>query len=213
MSRPSLREDAPSAIVIGSGFGGLAAAIRLGAKGYRVTVLEARDVPGGRATVYQQDGFTFDGGPTVITAPFLFEELWALAGERLSDHVDLRPVSPFYRIRFDDGALFDYTGDADVMRREIAKFNPDDVQGYERFLAMSQEIFSVGFEQLAHVPFSSWMDMAKIVPEMMRLRSYRTVYGLVSQFISDEAKRRISETVAAGGSGAKFVAKTLGSII
>ena len=89
------------------------------------------------------------GGPTVITAPFLFEELWALAGERLSDHVDLRPVSPFYRIRFDDGALFDYTGDADVMRREIAKFNPDDVPGYERFLAMSQEIFSVGFEQHA----------------------------------------------------------------
>src|SRR5215467_7794443 len=103
----------PHVVVIGSGFGGLAAAVRLGAKGYRVTVLEKLDAPGGRAYVHRQDGFTFDAGPTIITAPFLFEELWRLCGRRLADDVTLTPVSPFYRIRFDDGAIFDCSGDAD----------------------------------------------------------------------------------------------------
>ncbi|MCL7971046.1 MAG: FAD-dependent oxidoreductase, partial [marine benthic group bacterium] len=122
------------AVVIGSGFGGLAAAVRLGARGYRVTILERLDQPGGRARVFKQDGFVFDGGPTVITAPFLLEELWELCGRRLEDDVDLRPVHPFYRIRFDDGDVFDYTGDADLMRAEIRRFSPGDVEGYDRFL-------------------------------------------------------------------------------
>lgn len=188
---PDMKNSRPTAVVIGSGFGGLAAAVRLGAKGYRVIVLERRDQLGGRAYVYRQDGFVFDGGPTVITAPFLFEELWALAGRKLADDVELRPVSPFYRIRFDDGQVFDYTGDAEDMRRQIRAFNPDDVEGYERFLAMSQEIFKVGFEQLAHVPFGSVLDMAKIVPDMVQLQSYRTVYGLVSRFVRDERLRTV----------------------
>ena len=181
----------PHAIVIGSGFGGLAAAVRLGARGYDVTVLERRDRPGGRAYVYQQDGFTFDGGPTVITAPFLFEELWTLCGRRLQDDVELLPVTPFYRIRFDDGALFDYTGDPEAMRAEVQRLAPEDVDGYERFLDMSRRIYEVGFEQLAHVPFDRWTDMARIVPEMMRLRSYRTVYGLVSSFVRNDRLRQI----------------------
>src|SRR5918995_5211890 len=113
LNQHRLSPDAPHAVVIGSGFGGLAAAVRLGARGYAVTVLERLDAPGGRAYVYRQDGFTFDAGPTVITAPFLFEELWALCGRRLADDVDLRPVSPFYRIRFHDGQTFDYTGSAE----------------------------------------------------------------------------------------------------
>ncbi len=117
-------EPRPHAVIIGSGFGGLAAAIRLGARGYRITVLERLDAPGGRAYVFRQDGFTFDGGPTIVTAPFLLEELWALCGRRLADDVELRPIDPFYRIRFDDGAVFDYTGDADAMRAEIARFCP-----------------------------------------------------------------------------------------
>ena len=116
----SRHDGRPHAIVIGSGFGGLAAAIRLGARGYRVTVLEKLDAPGGRAYVYRQDGFTFDAGPTIVTAPFLFEELWALCGRRFADDIDLRPVSPFYRIRFHDGDTFDYSGDPDAMEREIA---------------------------------------------------------------------------------------------
>ena len=116
LSSPPLATQSPGpkphAVVIGSGFGGLAAAVRLGARGYRVTVLEKLDAPGGRAYVYRQDGFTFDAGPTVITAPFLFEELWALCGRRMADDIDLRPVAPYYRIRFDDGECFDYCGDA-----------------------------------------------------------------------------------------------------
>ncbi len=178
-------------MVIGSGFGGLAAAVRLGARGYRVTVLERLDAPGGRAYVHRQDGFTFDAGPTVITAPQLFEELWALAGRRLSDDIDLRPVTPFYRIRFDDGQTFDYTGDAEAMRAEVAKLDPADVSGYERFLAKSEAIFKVGFEGLAHVPFGSWTSMAKIAPDMIKLESYRTVYGLVAKYVKDERLRQV----------------------
>jgi phytoene desaturase len=181
----------PHAVVIGSGFGGLAAAVRLGARGYRVTVLEKLDAPGGRAYVHKQDGFTFDAGPTVVTAPFLFEELWSLAGRKMSDDIDMRPVTPFYRIRFHDGATFDYTGDAAAMRSEVEKLAPRDVAGYEDFVRMSEAIFRVGFEKLADVPFSSWTDMARIVPDMVKLESYRTVYGLVAKYVKDERLRQV----------------------
>ena len=179
----------PHAVVIGSGFGGLAAAVRLGAKGYRVTVLEKLDAPGGRAYVYRQDGFTFDAGPTIVTAPFLFEELWKLCGRKLSDDVTLVPVSPFYRIRFQDGSHFDYSGDPAAMRAEIARFSPGDAGGYDAYMKASEEIFKVGFEQLGDVPFSKWTDMAKIAPEMIRLSSYRSVYSLVSKFFRDPRLR------------------------
>lgn len=181
----------PRAVVIGSGFGGLAAAVRLGARGYDVTVLEKLDAPGGRAYVHRINGFTFDAGPTVITAPFLLEELWTLAGRRMSDDIDMRPVTPFYRIRFNDGTAFDYTGDADAMRKEVARLSPRDVEGYEKFIRTSEAIFKVGFEQLAHVPFGSWWDMARIVPDMVKLESYRTVYGLVAKHVEDERLRQV----------------------
>jgi phytoene desaturase len=184
-------DNRPHAVVIGSGFGGLAAAVRLGARGYRVSVLERNDQPGGRARVHRLDGFVFDAGPTVVTAPFLFEELWALCGKKLADDVDMRPVTPFYRIRFHDGTSFDYTGDAEHMRREVGRFSPGDVEGYERFVRMSEEIFKVGFEELAHVPFGSWGSMLRIVPSMVKLESYRTVYGLVSKFVRDEKLRQV----------------------
>lgn len=181
----------PKAVVIGAGFGGLAAAVRLGVRGYAVTVVDKLDAPGGRAYVRKHEGFTFDSGPTVITAPQLFEELWTLCGKKMSDHVDLRPVTPFYRVRFADGRIFDYTGDADAMRREVAKFSPSDVPGYDAFIAASERIFRVGFERLAHVPFGSWLDMAKILPEMVRLKSFRTVYGLVASYVKDERVRQV----------------------
>lgn len=181
----------PHAVVVGSGFGGLAAAVRLGAQGYRVTVLEKRDKPGGRAYVYEQDGFKFDGGPTVITAPFLLEELWELCGKKMSDDIDLREVSPFYRIRFHDGDQFDYTGDEQAMLEQVAKFSPADVDGYQRFYDMSRHIFQVGFEDLSYMPFSRAWDMARIVPAMMRLKSYRTVYGLVSKYIKSDKLRQV----------------------
>ena len=177
------------AIVIGSGFGGLAAAVRLGAKGYRVTVLEQLDAPGGRAYVYRQDGFTFDAGPTIVTAPFLLEELWTLCGRTLADDVELRPVTPFYRIRFHDGTTFDYTGDAAAMEAEIAQFAPGDVAGYRRFMAQSEAIFRVGFEQLGAVPFSHWTDMARVAPALIRLEGWRSVHGLVAKHIRDPRLR------------------------
>jgi phytoene desaturase len=191
VSLPLSGRSAPHAVVIGSGFGGLAAAIRLGARGYRVTVLEKLDEPGGRAYVFLQDGFTFDAGPTIVTAPFLFEELWSLCGRRFEDDIDLRLMSPFYRIRFDDGDTFDYSGDPDAVRAEIARFAPGDVEGYDRYMEHSQDVFRVGFEELGHVPFSSWRDMARIVPDMVRLQSYRTVYGIVSKYIKDPRMRMV----------------------
>lgn len=179
----------PHAIVIGAGFGGLAAAVRLGARGYRVTVLEKLDAPGGRAYVFREGGYAFDAGPTIITAPFLFEELWALAGRKLEDDVELREISPFYGIRFDDGSVFQCSRDPEAMRAEVAKFNPADVAGYERFLKKSEEIFRVGFEQLGHVPFSTIADMARIAPDLIRLSGHRSVYSLVSQYVKDPKVR------------------------
>jgi phytoene desaturase len=179
------------AVVIGSGFGGLAAAIRLGARGYRVTVLERLDAPGGRAYVFRQDGFTFDAGPTIITAPFLLEELWQLCGRRFADDIDLRPISPFYRIRFDDGETFEYTGDADAMRAEVARFSPGDVAGYERFMRVSEELFRVGFEELGDKPFGSFTDMLRILPDLVRMRGDRSVYGLVARHLKDERLRTV----------------------
>lgn len=179
----------PHAIVIGSGFGGLAAAIRLGARGYRVTVLEKQLKPGGRAAVFRQDGFTFDAGPTIVTAPFLFEELWGLCGRRMSDDIDLRPLDPFYRIRFHDGRTVDCNSDPAAMREEIRRIAPEDVAGYDRFMRFSEEIYTTGFEKLGHVPFSSWTDMARVLPSLLRLKSFRSVYGVVSQYVRNPQVR------------------------
>ena len=132
---------APKAIVIGSGFGGLAAAVRLSCKGYDVEVYEKLDAPGGRAYVWREGGYTWDAGPTIITAPFMLEELWALCGKRLEDDVTLKALDPFYRIRFDDGTHFDYSGDADKMRAEVARICPEDLPGYERFLVEAASCF------------------------------------------------------------------------
>lgn len=171
------------AVVIGSGFGGLAAAIRLGARGYRVTVLEKLDQPGGRANVFVQDGFTFDAGPTIITAPHLFEELWALCGRKLSDDVELRALDLFYRIIFADGRHFDCLADAQAMLREVARVSPRDLAGYRRFMRHSEAIFHIGFEKLGHVPFGSFSDMLKVAPDLVRLRGERSVHATVAKYV------------------------------
>ena len=162
------------AVVIGSGFGGLAAAVRLAARGWDVEVIERHEQAGGRARVFRQDGFVFDAGPTVITAPQLFEELWTLCGKRMADFVDLRAGSSVLPHAFPRRAvrrlLRRRRGHARSRSRAI---EPGDVDGYERFVAMSERIFDVGFERLAHVPFGSWTAMAKAVPDMVRLQSYR----------------------------------------
>ncbi|MFD0917796.1 phytoene desaturase [Pseudahrensia aquimaris] len=179
----------PHAIVIGAGFGGLAAAVRLGVRGYRVTVLEKLEQAGGRASVFRQDGFTFDAGPTIITAPFILEELWTICGKRMEDHVKLAPMDPFYRIRFDDGTWFTCNGDADFMRSEIARFNPDDVKGYEMFFEESKNNYSLGFG-LMDRPFHKLIEMLKFVPELVTKRADRTVYGHVAKHIKNEKLRQ-----------------------
>jgi len=182
-SRRPEGDPRPHAVIIGAGFGGLAAAVRLGARGYRTTVLEKLDAPGGRAYVYRENGFVFDGGPTIITAPFLLEELWSLAGKRLEDDVELREISPFYGIRYDDGSVFYCSRDPDAMRAEVARFSPSDVEGYDRFIAKSEEIFRVGFEELGHVPFDRFTDMARVAPDLVRLSGHRSVHALVSKYV------------------------------
>ena len=134
----------PTACVIGAGFGGIALAIRLQTAGFDVTLLEKRDKPGGRAYVYEDQGFVFDAGPTVITDPSALEELWTAAGRRMSDYVELLPVSPFYRLAWEDGDTFDYVNDQDALDRQIAARNPKDVEGYRRFLAYSKAVFEEG---------------------------------------------------------------------
>jgi phytoene desaturase len=156
-----------------------------------VTVLEKLEAMGGRAGVYRQDGFTFDAGPTIITAPFLFEELWRLCGRKMADDVELRPMHPFYRIRFHDGAVFDYSGDKALMRAEVARFNASDVEGYESYMRESEAIYRVGFEQLGDAPFNSPLDMARIAADLVRLRGYKSVYGLVSKYLRDERLRTV----------------------
>jgi phytoene desaturase len=181
----------PRAVVIGSGFGGLAAALRLRAMGYAVTVLEALDQPGGRARVFERDGFTFDAGPTVITAPYLLEELFALSGREMADYVELMPVDPFYRVMFDDGSRFDYVGDEARLLAQIEAFEPRDVDGYRRLAAHAERIFDVGYTRLADRPFDRMADMVRVVPEMVRLGSHRSVHSLVARYIRDERLRQL----------------------
>jgi phytoene desaturase len=180
----------PRAAVIGSGFGGLAAAIRLATAGMRVTVFEARDLPGGRAYVYKLDGHTFDAGPTVITAPHCLEELFAEAGRRLADYVELLPVTPFYRLCWTaDGATFDYDGDRDRMLAQIRARRPEDADGYLRFLDHARRVFEAGYVELAHTPFPRFTDMLRVAPRLASLRADRSVYRTVARYVEDEHLR------------------------
>lgn len=181
----------PHAVVIGSGFGGLAAAVRLLARGFRVTVVEKLDAPGGRAYTFRQDGFTFDAGPTIITAPYLLEELWSLHGERMQDAVDLRPIDPFYVIRFDDGTEFRASADVSKMREEVARFAPEDLEGFDRHLAASEAIYEVAFAELADQPFHRFSTMLKTIPDMIRLQGYRSVFQKVSSNFKNPKMRLV----------------------
>lgn len=177
-------------IVIGSGFGGLGAASRLLSSGHDVTILEKRDKLGGRAYVYEQNGFKFDGGPTVITAPFMFDDIWEEAGKKREDYIEFVPCDPFYRIFDHEGKKFDYNNDHEFTIEEIKKRNPDDVEGYEKFLKTTKAIFDKGFVELADQPFLKFSDMLKVAPDLIKLQSYKTVYKYVAQFIKDEFLRR-----------------------
>ncbi len=177
-------------IIIGSGFGGLGAAARLAAHGYDVDVFERRDKIGGRAYVYAINGFKFDGGPTVITAPFMFDDIFALAGRQRADYVTFVKCDPFYRIFDHTGRQFDYNDDPTFILNQIDQWNPADKAGYERFIASTQAIFEKGFLELADKPFLKWTDMLRVAPDLIRLQSYKTVYGYASQFIQDPFLRQ-----------------------
>jgi phytoene desaturase len=181
-------------VIIGAGFGGLASAIRCVARGKQVTVTDRMAGPGGRGREFRrtQNGldFRYDAGPTVLTAPQLFEELFALLGERLSDHVELLPVTPWYQMRFADGTRLNYGGTTEEIQAEIAKFSEHDAQAYPAFLAHSQKLFEKGYEELGTQPFLGVMSMLKALPAMIRLRADRSVYDTTAQYFSDERVRR-----------------------
>ena len=176
--------------VIGSGFGGLALAIRLQSAGVDTTIIEARDKPGGRAYYWEKDGHIFDAGPTVITDPACLRELWELTGADMAKDVELVPVSPFYRLSWPDGTSFDYLNDDVKLERQIAALNPADVQGYRRFLRYSEGVFTEGYEKLGAVPFLDFKSMLRAAPQLARYQAWRSVYSVVSRFVADEKLRQ-----------------------
>ncbi|HEX2561364.1 phytoene desaturase, partial [Phenylobacterium sp.] len=192
----------PDAVVIGAGFGGLALAIRLQSAGIPTTLLEKRDRPGGRAYVYEQDGYTFDAGPTVITDPSSLAELFGLSGRRMEDYVELLPISPFYRLFWEDGATFDYVNDQAELDRQIEALNPADVAGYRRFLQYSEAVFQEGYVKLGHVPFLDVGSMMRAAPQLAKLEAWRTVYSKVSQYVRHPHLRQALSfhTLLVGGS-------------
>lgn len=177
-------------VIIGAGFGGLALGIRLQVAGIATTIVEARDKPGGRAYVWQDGDFTFDAGPTVITDPSAIEALFELAGKRLADYVELLPVNPFYRLCWEDGSVFNYDNDSEQLAAQIAGFNPEDVAGYQRFLAYSRAVFNEGYLKLGAVPFLSFRDMLHAGPQLVRLQAWQSVYSKVASYIKDERLRQ-----------------------
>ena len=199
------RDQARTAIIIGAGFGGLALAIRLQSAGVETTIIEARDKAGGRAYVWEQDGFTFDAGPTVITDPACLQELWALTGREMSEDVTLVPVQPFYRLSWPDGTTFDYTNDDALLNAQIAQLNPDDVAGYAKFLEYSAGVFKEGYEKLGSVAFLDFASMIKAAPALARYQAWRSVYSIVSSYVKDEHLRQALSfhTLLVGGNPMK----------
>ncbi|MEN1681009.1 MAG: phytoene desaturase [Planctomycetota bacterium] len=178
------------AAVIGSGFGGLASAIRLASMGFDTVCYEAHDKAGGRAYVYEDAGYTFDAGPTVITAPHCLEELFELSGRRMEDYVRLLPVTPLYRLEWPDGVRFDYVADEAELIEQVRRISPGDVTGYQRFADYTRKVFAKGYEELGDVPFLHFTDMIRAAPSLARLRADRSVYSMVSRFIRDEHLRQ-----------------------
>jgi len=180
-----------NSVVIGSGFGGMAAALRLRAKKNKVTLVEKHSDLGGRARVFKKNGFTFDGGPTVITAPHLIYELFQLFNKNPKNYIEIKPLSIWYRFIFEDGSKFDYSGNEQDMKNQIKMINEIDVIGYENLVKFTKKIFDKGFSELSDVPFDKPFFMIKQIPALLNLKSYKSVYALVSSYIKDEKLRRL----------------------
>ena len=177
--------------VIGSGFGGIAAALRLKAKGHRVTLIEKHPDLGGRARVFKRNGFTYDGGPTVITAPYLINELFELFKKDPKNYIKLSPLKIWYQFVFEDNSKFNYSGNETEMKKQIEKINKDDVKGYEKLVTFTKKIFDKGFTELSDVPFDKPFFMIQQLPSLLKLKSYKSVYSLVSSFVKNEKLRRM----------------------
>ena len=169
-----------NSIVIGSGFGGIAAALRLKAKGHKVTLVEKHRDLGGRARVFKKNGFIYDGGPTVITAPYLINELFELFQKKPEDYIKLTPLKVWYQFIFEDKSKFNYSGDELEMKKQIKEMNEKDVKGYEKLVDFTKKIFDKGFTELADVPFDKPFVMMQQLPALLKLKSYKSVYSLVS---------------------------------
>ena len=180
-----------NSIVIGSGFGGIAAALRLKAKGHKVTLIEKHPDLGGRARVFKKNGFIYDGGPTVITAPYLINELFELFSKDPKNYIELTPLKVWYQFIFEDKTKFNYSGDEQEMKRQIEKLNKNDVEGYEKLVNFTKKIFDKGYMELSDVPFNKPFFMLKQIPSLLKLKSYKSVYSLVSSFVKNEKLRRI----------------------
>jgi phytoene desaturase len=193
------------AVIIGAGFGGLALALRLQSAGIATTIVEGRDRPGGRAYVWNKEGFTFDAGPTVITDPDCLAQLWRLSGHNMADDVTLLPVMPFYRLNWPDGTNFDYSNDDVALNAEIARLDPADVAGYQKFLAYSADVFREGYEELGHVAFLDFKSMLKAAPALAQYQAWRSVYSMVSSFVRNEKLRQALSfhTLLVGGNPMK----------
>ncbi|WP_143535141.1 phytoene desaturase [Roseivivax jejudonensis] len=179
----------PHAAVVGAGIGGLAAAMRLGAMGYRVTVIDRLDVPGGRGSAIWKDGHRFDLGPTIVTVPQLFKELWAVCGRDFHEDVDLRPLDPFYEIRWPDGSRFSARQDTEAMREEVRRLSPGDLAGYDRFLEDAERRYWIGFEDIGRRSMHRFRDLLAVLPIFARLRADRSVYGHAARRVRDERLR------------------------
>jgi phytoene desaturase len=188
-TKTATRHDAAHAVVVGAGLGGLAAAMRLGARGYRVTVIDKLDVAGGRGSCIHQDGHRFDLGPTIITVPQILKELWAACGREFHADVDLRPMDPFYEIRWPDGSKFRASQDTDEMRAEVARLSPSDVDGYEKFLRDSEARYWFGFEDLGRRSMHKLLDLIKVLPTFAMMRADRSVYAHAARRVKDERLR------------------------
>ena len=180
-----------NSIVIGSGFGGIAAALRLKAKGHRVKLIEKHPDLGGRARVFKKNGFIFDGGPTVITAPYLINELFELFKKDPKNYIELSPLKIWYQFIFEDKSKFNYSGDEANMVKQIEDISKDDVEGYQKLVSFTKKIFDKGFTELADVPFDKPFVMMQQLPALLKLKSYKSVYSLVSSFIKNEKLRRM----------------------
>ena len=180
-----------NSIIIGSGFGGIASALRLKAKGHQVTLIEKHQDLGGRARVFKKNGFTYDGGPTVITAPYLINELFELFKKDPKDYIELAPLKTWYQFIFEDNSKFNYSGNEIEMKKQIEEMSTEDVEGYEKLVNFTKKIFNKGFTELSDIPFDKPLIMMKQLPALLKLKSYKSVYALVSSYIKNEKLRRM----------------------